>query len=287
MSKKDKILRPVAGVDYEQLASGAIRIARFKTPPTELGDEKKLKAPDYLGLVDHALAIDDKKVYEKLIAQEEERFGLNFRKLKGEKRSLIVLLQGRDGAGKSGFAKIIQEATDFDAKNLLWVPIGPPTDDELQHGHLWRFYAFDRMPRYGQVRIFDRSWAERGLVEPVMNIINEKTLVDSYAELRAHEWLLERQGAIVVKFWMDITKDEQKKRFKDRQDEKPWKYGESDKVAREHWDDYTKHANLLFHNTGTPFCPWFILSSEDKRYSRVTSMSILNEAIEDALAGRS
>lgn len=69
MSKKDKILRPVAGVDYEQLANGALRISRFNTPPTELGDEKKLKAPDYLGLVDHALAIDDKKVYEKQIGR--------------------------------------------------------------------------------------------------------------------------------------------------------------------------------------------------------------------------
>jgi polyphosphate kinase 2 (PPK2 family) len=109
----------------------------------------------------------------------------------------------------------------------------------------------------------------------------------SFGEIRAFEWLLQQQGAVLVKVWMDISKDEQKRRFEDRAKDKPWKLSDSDEVARAHWDDYTVAANEMFHLTGTDFAPWHIISSEDKRYSRVNLLRIVNQALKDACGNRS
>ncbi len=276
------IILPEAGTDYEVLPNGVIRVARCTTAPTEICGEGKA-FPQYLEIVDHKLAIEKKKVYKKELKQEEERFNKLVRKFRDDKRALILVLQGRDGAGKSGAAKRIIIACDYDAKLLQWVPIGAPNQDELAHPYLWRFFAFDRMPRYGQIRIFDRSWYERVLAEPVKEIIGEKTKLRSYAELRTFDWLLCRQGAVVVKVWMDISYDEQGRRFKDRKTNKPWKYSDDDTAARDKWSEYTQAANEMLHLTGTPYAPWHIVSSEDKHYSRVTVIKTVNDAMSSAL----
>lgn len=280
---KSKIILPEEGKDFELLENGAIRIDRCKSAPTEIDDEGKA-FPQYLRIVNHKLAIEKKKDYEKQMQKEEERFNKLVRKFAEKKRALILVLQGRDGAGKSGAAERIVVACDYDAKMLQWVPIGAPTDDELAHPYLWRFFAFDRMPRFGQVRIFDRSWYERVLAEPVKGIISKKTKQRSYAELRTFDWLLARQGAVLVKVWMDISHEEQGKRFAERKKSKPWKYSQDDTAARDNWDEYTDAANEMLHNTGTPFAPWYIISSENKRYSRVTVLETLNNAMSAALA---
>lgn len=278
-----KIVLPVDGKDYTVLRSGVLRVDRVVTPPTEHCGEDQ-PAPNYLAVIDHSVRIEKRKKYEKKLKKQEERFNKLVRKLEEAKRAVIIVLQGRDGSGKSGAAQRIMEAVGYDPKIFLWVPIGPPTDEERAHPYLWRFHTGERMPKIGQVRVFDRSWAERLLVEPVMNIIGPKTLYRSYPEIRTYEWLLHRQGAVVVKLWMDITKDEQAKRFEDRARDKPWKVSPSDAVAREHWDDYTVAANAMFHYTGTPHAPWYLVSSEDKWSSRVNVLKTVNQALERALA---
>lgn len=278
-----KILLPKAGKDYDLLPNGVIRVARCNSAPTELCGESGA-FPEYLRIVDHDLAIEKKKDYEAQLATQEQRFNKLVRNLREKNRALILVLQGRDGAGKSGAAKRIVEACDYDAKILLWVPIGAPNQDEKEHPYLWRFFAFDRMPRFGQVRIFDRSWYERVLAEPVKGIINSETKDASYAELRTFDWMLTRQGAVVVKVWMDISFKEQGKRFDERKKDKPWKYSDDDSSARDHWKDYTKAANQMLHFTGTDFAPWYVISSEDKRYSRVAVLQTLNDAMEAALS---
>lgn len=279
---KSKILLPEAGKDYELLENGVIRVSRCKQAPTELCGEGS-EYPDYLRLVKHDLSIRKRKDYRSQLDKEEERFNRLVRKFREKRRALILVLQGRDGAGKSGAAERIVVACDYDAKMLQWVPIGAPTDDELAHPYLWRFFAFDRMPRYGQVRIFDRSWYERVLAEPVKGIIGKKTRLRSYAELRTFDWLLTRQGAVLVKVWMDISHEEQGRRFDARKKEKPWKYSEDDTAARKQWDDYTEAANEMLHFTGSNAAPWYIISSEDKRYSRVMVLKTVNDAMSAAL----
>lgn len=267
--------------NYTVLENGVIRIARQFANVLEPYEKDSI--PDYLALVDHSLAIPDKKEYKRALRKLEEELNLLIRQLADKGKALIVALQGRDGAGKTGAVKRIEEALGNDFKLFLSVPVGPPNQEELQHSYLWRFFRHNYMPAVGQVRVFDRCWAERVLVERVMELTAKDKIRSSYAELRAFEWMLHSQGMVLVKIWLDIDKAEQKRRFKERE-KKPWKISASDSVARKHWDDYTPAANELFHRTGTDFAPWNIISSQDKRYSRITVLETIVAALRAALA---
>ncbi|MCC6980981.1 MAG: hypothetical protein IT343_21855 [Candidatus Melainabacteria bacterium] len=275
-----QIHKPI-GEKLTRLDNGAIKIARhFHSPTDDFHDEKGF---DYLGEVDHKLAIESKKDYKKKLSKREIELNKLVRKLEASGRALIVVFQGRDGAGKSGATARIVEALGFDMSVFQGVPIKKPTEEERAHPYLWRFFRNDRMPAKGQMRVFDRSWAERLLVERVKKLASPEDLDRSYTEIRTFEWLLEQQGCIVVKFWLDITKDEQWKRFEDRRKNKKWKFTPDDLEAREHWDDYTACANEMFLRTGTDYAPWYIISSEDKRYSRVTVLDVINRELRAAL----
>jgi polyphosphate kinase 2 (PPK2 family) len=239
--------------------------------------------PDYLDAVDHSLSIADKKAYEADLKKEEQTFNLLVRRMAAKNQALVVVLQGRDGAGKTGATMRIAESLGYDYKLFASVPISAPSVEELSHGFLWRFTKNERWPAFGQVRVFDRSWAERLLVERAMKITPPEKIHESYGIIRLFEKLWTQQGITVAKIWLDITKDEQKKRFKQRKKDKPWKISDSDAVARKHWNDYTPAANEMFHRTGTDFSPWHIISSEDKRYSRLTVLRVLNSILRKTL----
>lgn len=266
---------------YKVLESGVIQVERCIDNITEAWQQADI--PDYLSAVDHKLAIDSKKEYQKAVDHEEEQMNLLIRRLADAKKFLIIVFQGRDGAGKSGATVRIGESLDHDAKIFRSVPVGPPTEDERAHPPLWRFFKDDRMPAFGQVRVFDRSWYEEVLVVRANEIKPKEVWRRYYAGLRTMDWMLEQEGGIVVKIWFDISKDEQAKRFDDRAKNKPWKLSPSDAEARERWDKYTKAANEMFYRTGVDFAPWFIISSEDKRYSRVQVMRVINQQLREAL----
>lgn len=266
------------GGEFELLDNGVMVVRRcFSTLNEPYSKAKTI--PDYLGAVDHGGRIKKRRTYRKALCKEEAEFNQLVRKLEAAGRSLIVVFQGRDCAGKTGATHRIIKALDYDMKIFQSIPIGPPTEEERAHPYLWRFFKAERMPAFGQVRVFDRSWAERLLVEPVMNLTKPRDIRRSYAEIRTFEWLLASQGAVVVKFWLDITKDEQAKRFKQRAATKPWKMSPSDKEARKHWDKYTAAANEMFYRTGTDVAPWYVISSEDKWYSRVTVLQTINQVL--------
>jgi AMP-polyphosphate phosphotransferase len=267
--------------NYELLDNGCIVVRRHFDNLLE--PYKKEPIPNYLGLVDHKQAIEDQAEYERMLRKEEKELNLQVRKLKQAGKSLVIVFQGRDGAGKSGATERIIEALDYDMSIFDAIHVGPPTQDELAHPYLWRFMQCQRMPEYGQVRVFDRSWAERLLVEPVMGITKGEAIRKSYAEIRAFEWLLCDVDTILVKFWLDITKKEQAMRFEKRAKKKPWKVTDSDSIARKKWDAYTHAANEMFHRTSTPSAPWYILASEDKAYSRVMVLNTINQTLRDAL----
>lgn len=235
--------------------------------------------PDYLAAVDHSLAIEDREAYKAALEREQSQLNDLARKLKGAGLSLIVALQGRDGAGKGGTSKRIEEALGNDFKLFDSVPIGPPTEEERAHPWLWRYYRHDRMPGIGQVRVFDRCWAERVLVEKVMKFTDEKDIRKSFRQLRVFEWQLVEQGTIVIKIWLDVTKEQQARRFARRRNHKPWKVSPFDLVSRKHWEDYTPAANELFHRTGTSYAPWHLISSEDKRYARLAALKLINKVL--------
>lgn len=272
----------VEGVDYQLLDSGVIVVGRnFSNLEAPYLDEP---IPDYLGLVDHNYRIEKKSHYQKALYREENEFNRLVYQLKEKGRSLVVVLQGRDAAGKSGAAKRLMEALDYDMKVFDWIPIFEPTQDELTHPYLWRFCVGERLPKFGQVRVFDRSWFERVLVEKVDKLTKPSLLQRSYGELRMFERLLQSQGVILVKFWMDITKQEQGRRFQERRARKPRKLGKNDRKARKQWPQYSDAANEMFYRTGTQSAPWNLLPADDKWHSRVTFLQVINEQLRQALA---
>lgn len=263
------------------LKHGVIKVARSFSNLIEPWVEEDI--PDYLGNIDHSLAINSRVRYAQALAAEQAKLNTLVRQLKERGKSLVVALQGRDGAGKGGATKRIAEAVGHDFKIFQSVPIGPPTQEEQEHPFLHRFQKGDRMPAVGQVRVFDRCWAERVLVERVMNLTPKKDLRASYAQIRVFEWQMTQSGVVLVKIWLDITTGEQKRRLDRRKRNKPWKVSANDYVARKHWDAYTPAANELFFRTGTDFAPWHIISSEDKLFSRVQVLKVINAALKEAL----
>lgn len=274
--------QPVAGKEYRLSDNGVIAVKR-RFPDLLAPYRDKDKAPDYLSLVDHSLRITSRRAYRKALIREAIEFNSHVRRLDEKRRFLVVVFQGLDASGKSGATERLMRALDYDHKIFGWVPIGPPTEEEKAHFYLWRFFKHDRMPQFGHVRVFDRSWFERVLVEPVEKHTAIREVRRSYAELRALEWLLVSQGAVLVKFWLDISKAEQLRRFRKRAVTKPDKVSPADMKTRKKWSLYQRYANEMFYLTGTPFAPWHIVSSEDKWYSRVSVLQTVNRALRKAL----
>lgn len=274
------------GVDsnHKLADAGIIRIARnFRTvnAPFEPG----IEYPDYLSLVNHELSLD-KKEGEEQLEKAEEKLNTLVRKMKDQGLSLLIALQGRDAAGKSGATKRIVEAFGNDYRLIRVVPFGPPTEEERAQPPLLRFFEDNRMPEYGNVRVFDRSWLEEVLVVPVMDLRGENTkeyTQNAYPNIRTMEWLMRRSGTVVVKLWLDITYKEQGKRFEERAEDKPWKTSPHDATAREHWDDYTKYANRMFYYLGSDFAPIYIVPATCKRYSRVHVIKAISQEVAGAL----
>jgi polyphosphate kinase 2 (PPK2 family) len=145
---------------------------------------------------------------------------------------------------------------------------------------------YDNYPAKGQVRVYDRCWQERVLVERVRKLTPEQVLRDSYTELRHFEWGMTRHNTVLVKLWLDITNEEQGKRFEQRVAEKPEKKSEEDDIARKDWPLYTPAANELFHRTGTQENPQYILSSEDKKYCHIAMLEVVNHVMKKRIKAR-
>jgi len=264
--------KPVEGVHYSRLESGILVVNRhFENLDQPYTTEP---IPDYLSRVNHHKSAEDR--YKKLLQQKQLELARLVRQLKEKRRFLLFVGMGRDAAGKTGVSKRIRDAVD-DRKLFDTIHIGVPEPHELRHYYQWRFSTGDRMPEYGQVRYFDRSWYERLLVETVMDLTPRAEIEKSFAEIRMMERLLQSQGGIIIKFWIDITKDEQLRRFEKRQKEKPQKIGKSDWEAREHWDEYTTAANEMIHRTSTQYAPWNIVPADSKKHCR---LAVLQRAID-------
>jgi polyphosphate kinase 2 (PPK2 family) len=202
------------------------------------------------------------------------------RSLAEAKRSLIVVLEGPDAAGKGGAIGRMVERLD---PRLLRVhSIIKPTQEEYAHHYLWRFW--NRLPAYGQLAVFDRSWYGRVLVERVEGFATEKEWKRAYEEINQFEKLLVDDGAIVVKLYLQISKDEQLLRFKRREADpyKHWKITDEDWRNRRRWDDHNEAAQEMFERTSTPMAPWRIIPANYKWNARVEVVRSVVEALESA-----
>lgn len=263
------------------LERGIVQIARpFDNLTSAIAKEE---IPDYLGLLDHSREMG-KDEYKKRLREEQERRDRNLRTFREKRFAVIVVLEGRDAAGKSGFTKYLVQYVDFEGYDVVHVKA--PNDEERTHAYWLRFFDRDRMPAFGQLRVFDRSWYGDLLVVPVDGLASKKQVKLTYSQLRTMEWLLDSSNILVCKLWFDITKAEQKERFEDRKEENNGKYQESDIKARGQWKQYTPYIQKMFHYTGTPFAPWNAIPGDCKKFARVTAMTVVNDAMEGFIAER-
>ena len=234
--------------------------------------------------IDHSVEkprIESDTEYKERLKYEQARFNMLEMEMFRKRVPLMLMYEGWDAAGKGGNIKRIAQAIDARAYTVF--PSPAPTKPELMHPHLWRYWI--RLPKAGHVGIYDRSWYGRVLVERVEGFASPEQWSRAYDEINEFEHELVQWGAILLKFWVDITPEEQLRRFEIRQNDpnKAWKITEEDWRNREKYPQYKMAVNDMFRLTSTTFAPWHILESDDKHYARVQALEIVNNALEQRL----
>lgn len=185
----------------------------------------------------------------------------------GHQGSAAIVFEGVDAGGKGG--AISRLTAHLDPRGVAVHAIGAPTQQELLEHYLQRFHA--RMPPRGRIAIFDRSWYGRVLVERVEGLTPRADWERGYREIREFEQAYADAGMVLVKIWLQISKDEQLRRFEQRGADpfKRYKLTPDDWRNRERWDEYQRAADDMFRETHTGAAPWTLISGEQKRYARV------------------
>ncbi len=224
----------------------------------------------------------DKGKYKKQLQKEQERLANLHNKVYLKKIPVIIAYEGWDAAGKGGNIKRVSEA--LDPRGYEVVPIAAPTKEEKSRHYLWRFWK--ALPKSGHVAIFDRTWYGRVLVERIEGFCSAEDWQRAYREINEFERQLYDWGAVIVKFWLQISPEEQLRRFKEREETpaKQWKITDDDWRNRDKWPQYEIAVNDMFQHTSTDFAPWHIIEGNDKKYARVKTLKLINEAIEKRLA---
>ena len=222
-----------------------------------------------------------KAEYEPLLTQYQARLARLVRDPRFNHFPMILVFEGQDAAGKGGTIRRVTHA--IDARKYRAIPIAAPTDEELARPYLWRFWR--TLPSKGRVGIFDRSWYGRVLVERIEGYATEAEWRRAYTEINQFEHQLVDHGAVVLKFWLAITKDEQLERFEARKRSpfKSFKITDEDWRNRKRWDEYVEATNDMFRETSTERCPWHVVSSNDKNHARIEVLKTVVEALEQAL----
>jgi polyphosphate kinase 2 len=198
------------------------------------------------------------------------------RYLETEKRRMIVLFEGRDAAGKGG---TIRRVTRFmNEKHYRVVALGRPTEDQRHEWYFQRYVA--QFPTGGEIVLFDRSWYNRAMVEPVFGFCTDEEYRNFLKGVVGFEKDLVRQGTIMVKLYFSVTKEEQARRFERRRDDplRQWKLSEIDVQAQEHWDDFTEAKYHMLRRTSIPDAPWTVIRSENKHQARLNAIRVILQA---------
>jgi polyphosphate:AMP phosphotransferase len=221
------------------------------------------------------------KAYELRLAAAQGRLSELVRLPEFRKHSLILVFEGSDAAGKGGGIRRLTAA--LDARQYQIMPIAAPTQEELAHPYLWRFWR--HVPRKGRIAIFDRSWYGRVLVERVEGFCAETDWLRAYSEINDFEHELMTDGAIILKFWLQISKDEQLKRFKEREATafKRYKITAEDWRNREKWDAYHHAVCDMVERTSTGLIPWTLVEANNKKFARVKILETVCGKLEEAL----
>jgi AMP-polyphosphate phosphotransferase len=223
----------------------------------------------------------DKERYGERLDKLQRRLTLATRSPKFAERNVVCLFEGMDAAGKGGAIRRI--TAGLDPRLYHTIPVAAPTDEERAQPYLWRFWR--HVPGKGRFTLYDRSWYGRVLVERIEGFCSEADWMRAYSEISDFERQLARNGAIIVKYWLQISKEEQYRRFKERERTrfKRFKITPEDWRNREKWDAYQVAAADMIERTSTQHAPWVLVGANDKYHARVKILSALVEAIEGAL----
>lgn len=191
---------------------------------------------------------------------------------------VVIGFEGWDAGGKGGAIKRL--TSNLDPRGYRVNPTAAPNDIEKVHHYLWRFW--NNVPKAGHIAIFDRTWYGRVMVERIEGFCSETEWRRAYQEINEMESHMANAGAVVLKFWLHIDKDEQERRFRERQANpaKQWKITDEDWRNREKWDQYEEAVNEMLIRTSTTYAPWIVVEGNDKRYARVKVLQTVVDALE-------
>ena len=191
---------------------------------------------------------------------------------------MIVLFEGRDAAGKGG---TIRRVTRYmNEKHYRVVALGKPSDVEKTEWYFQRYTS--QLPRGGEIVLFDRSWYNRAMVEPVFGFCTDEEYENFKKDVVDYEKSLVRNGTILVKIYLSISKDEQAKRFAKRQRDplRQWKLSEIDLQAQDRWDEFTNMKYEMLKTSHTVYAPWTVIRSDDKFKARLNAMKVILNSVD-------
>jgi polyphosphate kinase 2 len=180
---------------------------------------------------------------------------------------ILVILEGRDTAGKDGTIKAITE--HLSPRETRVVALGKPSDGEAREWYFQRYVA--QLPKQGEFVLFNRSWYNRAGVEMVMGFCSKAQYATFMSTVNPLESILVRSGIAVLKYYLDISKKEQKQRLESRENDplKQWKISPIDQQAQKKWNAYSKYRNAMLQKTGTPESPWTVVRANNKKQAHL------------------
>ncbi|MBI5775647.1 MAG: polyphosphate:AMP phosphotransferase [Verrucomicrobia bacterium] len=276
---------------YRELTAGTIITETLEKRLKQLAAAPKpapraaAKAPpkDSLTILDHvdlSQKLTDAE-YKEQLEKYQSKLGKLVWAANAKKISTVMPLEGWDAGGKGSAIRRVTAA--MDPRLYRIIPVAAPTEEERAQHYLWRFWR--HLPRAGMVTIYDRTWYGRVLVERVEGFATDAEWQRAFLEINDFEEQLTEGGNVVVKFWVHISKDEQLRRFKQRQQIaiKQYKITDEDWRNRERWDAYKAAVNDMVARTSTEFAPWTIVAGNDKKFARIQILKTICKRLEAAL----
>ena len=192
-------------------------------------------------------------------------------------KRMVILFEGRDASGKGG---TIRRVTRYmNEKHYRVVALGKPTDEQRSQWFFQKYVA--QLPRGGEIVLFDRSWYNRAVVEPIFGFCTPEDYKNFMRGVGGFEKDLVRQGTILVKLYFSVTKEEQNRRFERRKTDplRQWKLSEVDVQAQERWDEFTTQKYEMLKKTHTNHAPWTVIRSDDKYRARLNAMRVILNSV--------
>jgi AMP-polyphosphate phosphotransferase len=260
-----------------------VQSTQTKAPPAPAADPAPVTSGQRTILSSVNLSVKVSKAeYNERLPELQGRLNTAYREMRSRGRSAVVVFEGWDAGGKGGAIRRLMPA--FDARHVEVHQIAAPTSEELSRHYLWRFWK--RIPRTGEVGIFDRSWYGRVLVERVEGFATPTEWRRAYTEINDFEHRLIEHGMTVVKYWLHVSPEEQEKRFLARQkiSYKKYKLTDEDWRNRDRWTAYETAVHEMVERTSSASAPWTLVPGNNKRYARLKVLETLCEALESTLA---